>query len=246
MPQLSPAATIGLWETATCRAPVERALALAAAAEPPSGIDDTARLPLGRRDARLLALHRALSGPVLEATAPCPACAAWAEFAVDADALLRQADGAPPPAPVEVDGFLVDWRPLDSCDLAAAETTGDAGAAERTLLSRCVTVVRSPDGDVEAAALPASVRDALSQSMAEADPLAEVLVNVACPACGSAFVADLDVGAFVWAELHARVQRLLRDVDALARAYGWTESEVLALGERRRTAYLALAREDGR
>jgi hypothetical protein len=30
-------------------------------------------------------------------------------------------------------------------------------------------------------------------------------------------------------------------VDALARAYGWTETEVLALGDRRRAAYLELA-----
>jgi hypothetical protein len=32
-------------------------------------------------------------------------------------------------------------------------------------------------------------------------------------------------------------------VHVLARAYGWTESEVLALGERRRAAYLELAEE---
>ena len=54
----------------------------------------------------------------------------------------------------------------------------------------------------------------------------------------------MDVGSFVWAELHAHGRRVLREVDVLARAYGWTEAEVLALGERRRAAYLALA-EDG-
>ena len=81
--------------------------------------------------------------------------------------------------------------------------------------------------------------------MAEADPLAEVLVDVVCPACAAQFVADLDIASFVWAEVRARAQRLLRDVDVLARAYGWTEPEVLALTDRRRDAYLALA-EEGR
>ena len=33
---------------------------------------------------------------------------------------------------------------------------------------------------------------------------------------------------------------LLRDVDTLARAYGWTEEQVLALGDARRGAYLEL------
>ena len=79
--------------------------------------------------------------------------------------------------------------------------------------------------------------------MLAADPLSEVLVGVACPACGTEFVVDLDVAGFVWAELRGRARELLRDVHVLARAYGWTESEVLALGERRRAAYLELAQE---
>ena len=79
--------------------------------------------------------------------------------------------------------------------------------------------------------------------MAEADPLAEVLVDVACPACGTAFVADLDVGGFVWAELRARRSGCCARSTSLARAYGWTEAEVLALDDARRAAYLELARE---
>jgi hypothetical protein len=82
--------------------------------------------------------------------------------------------------------------------------------------------------------------------MAEADPLAEVLVDLACPACGKTFVADLDLGSFVWAELRTHARRLLREVDTLARAYGWTEAQVLALSDRRRTAYLELVSEGGR
>ena len=48
--------------------------------------------------------------------------------------------------------------------------------------------------------------------------------------------------AFVWAEVDAAAQRLLHEVDVLARAYGWTEPEVLALSEARRAAYLRLVR----
>jgi hypothetical protein len=108
-----------------------------------------------------------------------------------------------------------------------------------------VTAASGPDGEVDPCVLPADVRGALAQAMAEADPLAEVLANVACPACGTEFVADLDVGSFVWGELHARARRLLREVHVLARAYGWTEEEVLALPEPRRAAYLSLVQDGG-
>ena len=217
MPHLSAAGTLDLWQEAEGRAPAERSLTLAAAA---SGrpLDELAALPIGERDALLLELH---AGETLDATAACPACGEQAEFSVDTRALAARAAGAKPGK----------WRPPDSTDVAAAAATGDAEAAERVLLERCA-------GSAE---LSPEERAAVVAAMAEADPLAEVLVDVSCPVCGEDFVADLDIGAFVWADVRSRAQRLLLEVDALARAYGWTEAEVLALGERRRGAYLQLA-----
>jgi len=222
MPDLSAAATLDLWQAVEGRDPIGRSLALAAASgrDP----DEVAALPLGRRDALLLELH---AGAALDATAECPACGERAEFAVDARELLARGREAAEPAPVE----SVVWRSPDSRDLAAAAAAGDAEAAERVLLKRCAG----------SADMPAEVRAAVVRAMAEADPLAEVLVDVSCPACGEGFVADVDVAGFVWAELQARARRLLREVDVLARAYGWTEAEVLELGDRRRAAYLELA-----
>lgn len=191
-------------------------------------------------------LHSALAGPTLDATASCPACGEAAEFGVEVGELVAQGNelvAAPPaPAPLEVDGFVVLWRSPDSSDVDAASAAGSAREAERVLLERCVADARDPDGEA-IDSLPAGVRAALARAMADADPLAEVLVTVACPQCGEEFVADVDVGRFVWAEVHARGQRVLHEVDVLARAYGWTEAEVLALSERRRAAYLALAEQ---
>ena len=217
MPHLSAAGTLDLWQEAEGRDPVGRSLALAAAV---SGrpLEELSALPIGRRDALLLELH---AGETLDATAACPACGEQAEFSVDTAALIARAE----------DPKRTGWRPPDSNDIAAAAATGDAEAAERVLLERCAgSADLSPDE-----------RAAVVAALAEADPLAEVLVDVSCPACGEEFVADLDIGAFVWADVRARAQRLLLEVDALARAYGWTEAEVLALGERRRGAYLQLA-----
>jgi len=243
MPDLSAAARLDLWQAADRRDAFDRPLVLAAAAGEEGREDVLAGLPLGRRDGLLLALHHALGGGALEATARCPDCGEPAEFSVDPDALLARAADAPPPAGLEAAGFVVAWRSPDSRDVVAAAAAGDAAAAERVLLGRCVTAATGPDGDVDGTAFPPAAREALARAMADADPLAEVLVDVTCPACEAVFAADLDVGAFVWAELRADAQRLLREVDALARAYGWTEPEVLALDDGRRAAYLELVRE---
>jgi len=146
------------------------------------------------------------------------------------DALLERKGEVREPATIDVGGRLISWRPPDSRDVAAAAKADDVAEAERVLLERCVGALDLTDEQ----------RRAVTAAMAEADPLAEVLVDMECPACGEPFVADLDVAQFVWAEVRARALGLLRDVDALARAYGWTEEQVLALGDTRRGAYLEL------
>jgi hypothetical protein len=228
LPELSAAATLELWDAARSLPPVERAVVLAHVDG--ADADEVARLPIGRRDARLLGVHTALGGAALEATAACPHCGAAAEFALDVDALLARADEAHEPEPLVVDGERLSWRSPDSRDLAASSVAADAAEAERVLLERCVGVAQLTDEQ----------RRAVTAAMTAADPLAEVLVDMACPACGETFVADLDVSQFVWSEVRARALGLLRDVDALARAYGWSEEQVLALGDARRSAYLEL------
>ena len=237
MEDLSPSATLDIWATAQGLGPVERAVRLAAAVDSDAlDAEGLARLPLGSRNARLLDLYTALAGPALEATAGCPACGEPAEFAVDSGALLAQQRGAREPAPFEADELVVVWRSPDSADLTAAAQAANAADAERVLLERCVT--EGPEGE-----LPPAVRLELAEAMTAADPLAEVLVDVSCPDCGERFSADVDIAAFAWAELEAKARGLLHEVAVLARAFGWTEREVVALDETRRAAYLALVQE---
>jgi hypothetical protein len=228
MPTLRAGDLLRLWEQAEGLPPLERALSLAAG----TGGDPAAlrSAPFGRTNEGLLAFRELLEGSSLEAKASCPACAAVVEFTVDADALRRQPVG-PASARESTGELLVDWRAPTPEDLmaVAAEDVPD-----QALRERCLTV--SPAGMEVPAELVAQVEEA----MAAADPLAEVLALLTCPECGVGFESDLDVGAFVWAELDARAKRLLHEVDTLARSYGWTEAEVLALSERRREAYLQM------
>ena len=119
----------------------------------------------------------------------------------------------------------VRWRAPTPADLLAAAGEPDPLAA---LHDRCL------DGDGQRSA-------DLEALLAQADPLAETLLDVRCPACGETFAADLDIGAFVWQEIEAAARRLLLQIDTLARAYGWTEADVLALPPVRREAYLRMA-----
>ena len=217
-PQVSDAAgLLDLWERASSLGPIERALALAEA----GGGDAQALLdqPYGRTGLHILDLRTSLFGPALEATATCPCCDARVEFTVDAG-WLRSHDARSIPD--------IDHRPPTAADLLAASRSIDPCGELRR---RCL-------GTDD---LPAAHVALLDDALAAADPLAEVLVDLNCPDCGTIFVSDLDLAAFAWAEVDARARHLLHEVDVLARVYGWSEPEVLDLTESRRGAYLRMA-----
>lgn len=242
MRTLSASQLIDLWERGRGQPATQRALLLleAASDESPAAL---AALPVGRRDARLLRLRARTLGPVLESEVHCPACSERLEFSVDADELLADADDAPvAPLQLHRDGYAITFRLPDSRDLlelaASLQPPGP-----RALLSRCLLDAQRQGEAVDAEALPESVATAVSAAMADADPYADLHLALTCPACNHAWQAPFDIVAFFWTEIEGWVQRLLREVHRLARAYGWREADILTMSAWRRQQYLNLLNE---
>lgn len=209
-------------DAAAGRAPVAAALALAGVAD-----CDVAEL-----DARLLELHVARFGARLEAVARCPACDEELELALDAAALVERARGRGGEQSVDAGGARIRFRTPRATDLEALAGEPNAAAARAALAARCVVEV-DPPGDLTEAQIAA-----MAERMAERDPLGGSRVAVDCPACGARGELTLDVGWIVGRELAAEAARLADDVHALASAYGWSETEILALPPTRRARYL--------
>ena len=224
---LRPSELLDAWDAGEGHHPVEQALALLHAAEPGLSREDLAALDVAERERRLLRLRSLMLGPALRCAADCPACGERVEFELDAGSL----DTEPAAGPFKAGG--VRFRLPDSDDLAAAARCADAGEARQLLAERCILA----DG---ARAGPGTVA-AVAEAMGEAAAVADVSAALSCPGCGEEWTCLLDLPRYVWAELGAEARRLLSEVDALARSYGWTEEDVLALPPRRRRAYLELA-----
>jgi hypothetical protein len=196
---------------------------------------------LGERNARLAALHARLFGREIPLVSRCPACGATAEFSGDCEALAMSpshATGAP--HSLEWQGHTVAFRLPDRTDLASASRERTEEAFVRHLLDRCVLTCTCQGALVPLDDLPDGALDALSKRMETLDPAADVSFAVVCPQCATGWTAPLDLGHLVWTKLQAAAERLLVDIDALARAYGWTEPEILRLSPTRRAAYLQM------
>lgn len=193
---------------------------------------------LGHVDAELLAVYADNFGPRLDGVSCCPHCGTDVELGVDV-AELRASIAPPTPVePLLVDGERIEWRLPDESDLAAAAATDDVEAGARMLMSRCIT--RGPGAG---GGLPEGLRDALAERIAAADHYTDLTFALTCPACAGSWDSTVDVAEFVGRTLNLRACRLRREVDALARRYGWSEDQILALPQPRRDAYLELVRD---
>jgi len=247
MRALSPLELLSVWERGEASPPTQRALLLLAAAHPDVDPDRLARLSVGRRDARLIALRGHLFGSRLLGVSACPACGERVEVTFDpaASGITAPADPdtetlVPVVETLKVADHEVAFRAPDGEDVAAIAGAPDVPAARAALLARCILSVRRNGGDVPLDEAPPAVMEAVVERMAELDPHADVQLALTCPACDHAWPVSLDIIAFLWREIDAWAARVLREVHVLASAYGWRESDILRLSPARRRAYLEL------
>ena len=236
MNPLSVRDALTLWEGGAARHPIDRALLLYAAACPQLPWPQLADAPIGRRDGALLELRRASFGPHIEAATDCPRCGERLALTLDLDALLQAPGSA---ESVEVDGAT--FRLPTSRDLATVAQEDDVAAAAHRLFALCRLPAGDPADAGEQNAWPDDAVARVDAALAAADPQADICLALACEACGHRFDADFDIAALLWQDVEAAARRALLDVDALARVYGWSEQQILALSEARRAAYVELA-----
>jgi hypothetical protein len=240
----SAAILLDIWECGLRQPLPSQMLALLAAAHPELTDDDLAALPIGRRDASLLDMRELLFGPEITAVSCCPRCGECLESAFRIDDIRRDGDNpAGGTRTIDVEGYRVAFRLPTTSDLLALTTDDGAASPRRALLDRCLIEVSAIEGErVATDTLPEPVVVAIAAQMSAVDPQADIELDLACPACACAWRVIFDIAGFLSKEIHVWAQRTLRDVHALARAYGWREADILALSPTRREIYLELAR----
>ncbi|MGE6738613.1 hypothetical protein, partial [Streptomyces sp. NPDC059900] len=189
-----------LLDHGTARSVTERAVLLAGAANGEGG-ESAAGLPLGMRDRCILRLHTALFGTTVEARGTCPHCLEATVLALTSDQLHGIAPTSAEPIRVALDGYTVTCRLLTSVDLGRAARTDNHAQARASLLTASVVHAEQDGMPVTAMALPPHVVEALAETLAEADPFAEIRLRMICETCDGTWDAVLDLPQYVWHEL---------------------------------------------
>jgi hypothetical protein len=241
MMAVSSAQLLAAWERGLNQPPARRVLTLLNADDDGGTFEALAPLSIGERDRRLLCLREQMFGPHLNAIAECPACGESLEVDFNiADVRVEPNEPASEPFTLEHEGYVVAFRLPASLDLGSLDENAAAVENRRRLVELCVLSASRSGSVISADELPEELVAAIAAQMAKADPQAEILITMQCPACPHQWSTPLDIGAFFWAELNTWATRLLREIHLLAAAYGWREPDILALSPTRRQLYLEM------
>lgn len=222
---------LALWERGLVRHPIDRALLLCAWARPELPLSLLPDLPLGALNSALLRLRETCFGSHISARVNCEHCGEPMEIALDTKQLLTSVNANDSPAEFEISSHR--FRVPCSRDLAAVSGERDIKAATLKLLQQCC-LAHPNEADI-------GFDDILTEAeaaMERLDPSADINLALTCESCGHNWLTSFDIGALLWNEIDMRARSLLAEVHSIARAYGWTEPEILALSPQRRTAYL--------
>jgi hypothetical protein len=230
-----------IWDQTALARPSSRALILACGFCGAPSLDAAATWPIGERDGHLLAVHRAAFGDRLDLLAYCPSCAEPAAFEVSIEALVAPHEAADWPLRIEFEDTALICRRPNAADLAEAWSGTDSLEEARRRLYRACIEVHGPDGDALDVEPPDEAVAAVSAALAEADPLADIRFVLTCPACSGTWEALFDPPHVLWRAFDAWARTTLYDVRQLARSYGWSEREILAMHPSRRQFYLGVA-----
>jgi hypothetical protein len=234
MESLTAANVVRLWEEAADELPAARSLTLLAEVSPALPVEE---LAIGEVDRGLLELWELTFGPHLDAFVECPSCREPLELTLDARELLAAEAPTADVITVSDGAWTIELRPLRSGDLVAVGGLSRE-EARRVLLLASVIALRREGEEAEPCELPEHLVERVTAALETCDPLAEVRIDLLCPACHHAWSALFDAGTFLWAEVGLEAERILGEVHALASAYGWRERDVLALSPTRRQFYL--------
>jgi hypothetical protein len=168
---------------------------------------------------------------------PCSACGAMADLMFSIDEVPRTAPGAGFPA-VEI-GTTLGLRSFEAPngyheERFALQPTEDP---RRVFAALCGL---SETAEADATRFDADDLARIDMALEEMSPEIADRVSAVCAVCGERSEMMIDPLGFAFPS----VESVLRDVHLIARAYGWSEEQILAMPIARRQAYVSMIRTD--
>lgn len=223
-----------IWEQGHGRSAIEQALLLLSVAHRITDTSKVAKWSIGYRDTQLFLLRVQLFGDVFVNHINCPNCNEKLEWEMKLTDFPLPADPVSELALHTFDhgDYRIQFQMPSTLDVAKADP--------EKILQACIKTIEKQGEELNLADLPSDGLEALGKEMERLEPIANLSFSLNCAACGHEWNSHFDIISYLWSEIENWAQHLLQEIVALARAFGWTEEQILRLSSRRRQLYLQM------
>lgn len=184
-----------------------------------------------QKEQYLLEIRRLLFGRKFLSIANCPSCSEMIEWEMNYSDFLnvnKKVD-LKKRYICNVLGYVIHYRLPNEKDISLYE--------KNQILKNCVFLVKKNNKEIKVDNVPSALWDKLEIEMEKSSPLSSSTINLSCPKCENKWQLYFSIIDFLWTELDQWAKRFLYDVSILARAYGWSESEIINMNPIRRSYY---------
>ncbi len=218
-------------DTRTALRLLDRLLVAGEGTWPPPGA--AAALSAPERDRVLAEVWLRTFGPRIVGSPRCAACAALFDTDLRLDHLSGVLWPAPPAASIELAGGYRLRVPTGADELAVAGLPRAEAVVRLIAVCSDGAVLPSDHGAPDVAAVTATLeREA---------PVLDLDLDARCPECGAANTVAFRMQSYLLRALAGERARLPEHLHILARAYGWSASEILRLPRATRITLVRLA-----
>lgn len=234
MNTLSEQQLLTIWEIAQTKSSIEKTVLLLSTAHKMTEVDTITNWSIGYRDSQLLLLRESLFGTKFINHANCPSCKEKLEWEMELKDLPLNNESVPVSIPYffTYDPYYIQFRMPNSLDITNPDAT--------SIMNGCIEEARKEDKKIEPSELPAEVLEKLGAEMEIIEPISNITFALSCPECNHQWSIFFDIISYFWVEIDSWAKHLLQEIVALARGFGWTETEILNLSSNRRRLYLKM------
>lgn len=264
MHPLSASELLDVWERGRNLNPVHQAILLLLAACPEISEKAILELSIGKRDQYLLALHEWTFGSRFVGLASCPACGEQLELNFSAEDILKNSganlesfgkelkNNVDKELRINEDNYDISFRLPSSQDLLFIancrdhyegnfkDNSGNISSSKQQLIEQCLIEIKYAGKEIPAKQIPEFILETVTRRMAELDPITDIELELACPACARSWNSIFDIISYFWTEIDSWAYRILTEIHIIASAYGWKEADILATSPVRRQLYLEM------
>jgi len=236
---VSTAQLMQLWESARAAPSCQFGVVILRFAAPELSEEQLLNMSTGARDGLLLRVRLQWFGPLVQSSTPCTSCKLPIEADLDLQQFTPPLTLKAPYSECSYKGKTIRVRGLRVKDEIEYATRGLSGAKatsfilDKVIAKQCFdrqNVLKEIEND------PAFFKQ-IEEHMEIADPWATVWLNLACQECKAEHSLLFDIKDILYNDLQNWFAEIMEQIHILARAYGWSEQEILSLSSQRRLWY---------